>query len=121
MMLYPTDHQITLEELREFVFDDEDTPIFEDDRYDVWIARYPDDWRMAAYAAADRIYGYQAGRPNRLSSDGDSIGWSDARILALRERRDELKALIDADSLFGVMTVSQNFLSGYPAGGDEWQ
>lgn len=119
MMLYPADHQITIPELREFVYDDdEDNEIFDDDRYEAWIARYPDDWRMAAFAAADRMYGKVASRPNRLASDGDSIAWSDARIAALRDKRDQLQADIDADGLFGVMSVSQNFLTGCPIGGD---
>ena len=123
MMLFPADHQITVEELRELVFDDSATPIFDDVRYLAWIDRYPDDWRKAAYAAADRMYGEMAFRPNRLASDGDSIGWTDARITALRDKRDALKAEIDADNddSFGVVTIISNHLTGgYPGGGTEW-
>ena len=121
MPLYPSDHQISVEELREFVFDDGPTEIFDDDRYDTWIARYPDDWRMAAYAAADRMYGYQAGRPNRIASDGDSIAWSDARIAALKEKRDAILADINADGMGGIVTVTGHYLTGSVLGGDEWQ
>lgn len=121
MMLYPADHQITVEELREFVFDDGEAEIFEDDRYEAWIARYPDDWRMAAYAAADRMYGYQAGRPNRIASEGDSLSWPDARITALKDKRDAIKADLDADGYGGIVTFTSDYLTGSSIGGDEWQ
>ena len=119
MLLYPTDHAITVAELREVVYDDvagsEQLP---DDRYQAWIDRYPDDWRMAAYAAADRLYQLVASRPNRLASDGDSIAWSEERIKALKEKRDDLAAMIEADSLFGIVTVTSEFLTGGNAGED---
>lgn len=112
MMLYPSDHVITVEELREIVYDDDPAnPVLEDDRYDVWIARYPDDWRMAAYAAADRLYYQVAARPNRIASDGDSISWPDARIAALKDKRDALKADIEADGYGEVVTITGVYLT----------
>lgn len=113
MMLYPADHEITVAELREFVYDaNPESEMFEDEQYETWIDRYPDDWRMAAYTAADQVYGRVAFRPNRIASDGDSISWPDARIAALKDKRDALKADIDADDIGGIVTVHADYLTG---------
>lgn len=119
MLPYDADHVITVDELREYVYDDDAAdPIFADARYDAWIARYPDDWRMSALAAADRVLAQMASRPNRLASDGDSIGWSDARVTVLQRRYDELLADVNADDMFSTLTVSKSFLTGCPTEGD---
>ena len=110
MLLYASDHTITIDELREIVWDT-GTPLFTDAQYQTWIDRYPDDWRMAAYTAADQVYGQVAFRPNRISSEGDSISWTDARITALRDKRDALKADIDADGFGEVVTYTAAYLT----------
>lgn len=121
MSLYPSDHEITVDELREIVYDDNiDAEIFGDDRYETWIDRYPGDWRSAALAALDRMIGEVAGRPNRLASDGESIGWSDKRITALEAQRAAIAADLAADGLFGIVTVSQEFLTRCPEGDAAW-
>lgn len=113
MMLYPADHEITVEELRELVGDDnEDAPLFDDERYEAWIERYPDDWRMAAIAASDRVLMQIASRPNRLASDGDSIAWSDERIKILRDKHAALVADVNADGYGGIVTVQADYLTG---------
>ena len=112
MLLYPDDHAITIGELREIVYDDISPYQLEDDRYTTWIERYPDDWRMAAYAAADRLYQLVASKPTSLGSDGDSIAWSPERIAALKDKRDDLAAMVEADGMFGIVTVTQSFLTG---------
>ncbi len=122
MLPYPPDHEITVEELRELVYDDMDGAyLFEDDRYEVWIDRYPDNWRMAAIAAADRVLMHFASRPNRLSSDGDSIGWSDQRIAILRDKYAALLADLEEGEYGQIVTVIGNALTpSLTHGSAEW-
>lgn len=120
MMPYPSDHQLTVEELRELVGDDGVTETFADARYATWIARYPDDWRMAAVAAANSLIKVWARKPNRISSDGDSIGWTDKRISVLEADRDAWLADINADDVGGIVTVTADYLTAPAYGGAEW-
>jgi len=109
--------------IRGLVFDDSNDPASEylaDERYDMLLARYPDDWRLAAIAAAKRIIGFIADRPVAIGSDGDSIRWSDKRVTKLEGVITDLIAELDSEGYGQVLTITERFLTGATVGGDQW-
>jgi hypothetical protein len=109
--------------IRGLVFDDSNDPATEyltDERYDMLLARYPDDWRLAAIAAAKRIIGFIADRPVALGSDGDSIRWSDKRVTKLEGVIVDLIAELEGETLGQVFTVTDRYLTGDRTAVAEW-
>ncbi len=122
-MTYDVAELTARDQIRGLVFDDSNDPAAEylsDARYDTLISRYPDDWRLAAVAAARRIIGIIAARPVALASDGDSIRFSEARVTSLQAALADLLAEIDADSYGGIVTVTADVFTPSLIGGAEW-
>lgn len=117
MIVYPSTYQMNAVELMEYVFDQNET-YFEEDQYQEWLERFPDDWRLAAVTAIEQVFDKRVSRPNRIASDGDQVSWSDQRMAMLAAKLTDLKADIDADGLFGTMSVTKAFLTGCTTEGD---
>ena len=122
-MTYLTSEPTNRDRIRGLVFDDSNDPATEyltDERYDMLLARYPDDWRLAAMAAAKRIIGFIADRPIALGSDGDSIRWSDKRITKLEGVIAELWTELEGETFGQVFTVTDRYLTGDRTAVAEW-
>jgi len=120
---YLTSEPTNRDRIRGLVFDDSNDPATEyltDERYDMLLARYPDDWRLAAMAAAKRIIGFIADRPIALGSDGDSIRWSDKRITKLEGVIAELWTELEGETFGQVFTVTDRYLTGDRTAVAEW-
>lgn len=122
-MSYLASEPTNRDRIRGLVFDDSNDPASEyltDERYNMLLARYPDDWRLAAIAAAKRIIGFIADRPVAIGSDGDSIRWSDKRVTKLEGVITDLIAELDSEGYGQVLTITERFLTGATVGGDQW-
>ncbi len=122
-MTYLASEPTNRDRIRGLVFDDSNDPATEyltDERYDMLLARYPDDWRLAAIAAAKRIIGFIADRPVALASDGDSIRWSDKRVTKLEGVIADLLGELEGETYGQVFTVTDRFLTGSPVEVSEW-
>ncbi len=122
-MTYLASEPTIRDRIRGLVFDDSNDPATEyltDERYDMLMARYPDDWRLAAIAAAKRIIGFIADRPVAISDEDGSIRWSDKRVTELKDVIADLIAELDGETFGQVFTVTDRFLTGYPVEVSEW-
>ncbi len=122
-MTYLVSEPTNRDRIRGLVFDDSNDPATEyltDARYDMLLARYPDDWRLAAIAAAKRIIGFIADRPVALASEGDSIRWSDKRVTKLEGVIADLIAELDGETFGQVITITSEFLTGDRTAVAEW-
>ncbi len=122
-MTYLASEPTNRDRIRGLVFDDSNDPATEyltDERYDMLLARYPDDWRLAAIAAAKRIIGFIADRPVALASEGDSIRWSDKRVTKLEGVIADLVAEADGETFGQVITITSEFLTGDRTAVAEW-
>ncbi len=122
-MTYLASEPTIRDRIRGLVFDDSNDPATEyltDERYDMLLARYPDDWRLAAIAAAKRIIGFIADRPVALASEGDSIRWSDKRVTKWDLVIADLIAELEGETFGQVITITDRFLTGDRTAVAEW-
>lgn len=107
--------------IRGLLGDDGTTAIMPDERYDTWLARYPDDWRLAAIDAGKRLLIEVSRKPVSIGDeDGNTIRWSDKRISALEGVIADLIAEVAADSYGEVVTISAPYLTGCTEGDARW-
>lgn len=103
---------------------DETNELMPDATYDTVIASYTS-WKRAAADLIDAAADLIARKVTSLTSVGDaSLSWSrntaGLKAKAARFRQEADDEDDSADDYPSVVTISQEFLTGYPVGGNEW-